>query len=272
MALVYQAGVDFAIAGTMTFTITDDSGGPFTVTISSGTYAPTTMASVSLASGFTSLPTAIAAAMTATASTQTYTGGFAYATTGPRYTFSVNTGTFEITFPATAAGTFARLVMGFTASTAQAASLTSNQRPYYTIAALQGPSAAYNAVSVAGRSDYTGEYEPDGIAAMSTADSGASYMITRTTVTQYAEWTQRMEAKRAVYSYEAASTIPWTYEHFFAHVRNGNMPFMITDELANEVSVWRLRAEGASFKPSREVADYDDLWSVPFRAILQGRI
>ena len=272
MAHVYVAGVDFGIIGEHTFTITDDSGGPFTVTLSSGTYAPITMASVSLASGYTSLATAIAAAMTATASTHTYTGAFAYSSTGPRYTFTIDSGSFTLTIPATAAGTRARLLMGFTATTGSAASHTSDQRPYYTLAALQGATAAYNTVNVAGRSDYTGEYEPDGIAVMSTADNGATYMVSRTTVQQYAEWTQRMEAKRSVYSHEAAATIPWTYEHFFAHCRNGNMPFMTVDELASESIVWRLRADGASFHPAREVADHDDLWSVPFRAILQGRI
>ena len=272
MALVYEAGWDHSIIGNVTMSVTDNSGGPFAIDITTGTYAHTTMASVSLTSGFTDFASALTTAINASGTARTYSVSYSYTGTGPRYVISVNAGTTVLTFAATAAGIRMRSILGFSATTAAAASHTSNQRPRYAIAALQGADAAYNVVNVAGFSEYSDAYEGDGIAAYSEADSGASYMVSRTTAPLYADWSQVMEAKRSVYAYAAASTIPWTYQDLFAHCRDGNMPFMVKDDLANLVHVWRLRGDGVAWHPTREVADLDTLWRVPFRCVLQGRV
>lgn len=271
MAVVYHPGWDHSIIGIATFTLTD-SGGPWTVSFPAGKYCHRNISTLAPTSDFALFSTALTTAMNLSGTSATYTAAYAYAATGPRYTIEVNPGTTTITFPATTAGTLAKNILGFTGTTGPAASHTSNARPFFSLAVQQGAADAYNVINTGARSNAVPNQEPDGIAAMSQADSGATYLITRTTVRKEAIWAQRFEEKRAVYADDAVATLPWTWEHFFQHCRSGNMPFALRDDQAGTETVWRLHGSSVSLRPSFEVSDFDAGYRIPVRAILQGRL
>lgn len=270
MALLYIPGFDFGIIGTASCTLTDTSGGPYAISFTSGTYAHSSMESITGTGTYTSFATAFKAALDGTASPRVYT--VSVSTTTLKYTITNDdSSSFTLTFAATTAATLLRRILGLSATTA-GTSIVSDQRPYYVIAAMQG-ATAFGSVNTGGRSVYSDDYEPDGIASMAVADSGATYLISRTAAPVYAEWVQAMETYENVHAHKATSTVPWTYDHFFAHVRNGNMPFAVSDTTMSPSTfeVYRLRADGAAFHPTREVADVNTLWRIPFRAVLVGR-
>lgn len=180
------------------------------------------------------------------------------------YTISRST-TFTLTF-STAADLRLRDALGFTADRTSSFvggvwTLTSDVVPAYVLDS-----------TIAGRTNVTGPYEPDDIAEETVSDGGDAYVITRKTSELLIEWQQSMEPRSkvmtwAAYAANSDKNIPWSYQQMFRHLR-GTYPFYLQDGLAGESKgvLYQLTARGASFRPRRVTADYDDQWIIPFEA------
>lgn len=271
----YYSGWDFERYGTsaMTVTVTSPGAHADAVTYLAGTYAHINLQSVMGLNSYQSIAASIQTYLNGLGGTRpTYTVSFS--TTTMRYTFSVSAGTVQLTFSG-ASGTLMRKILGFSATTSAAASVTSDVRPYFAIsAASPGPSA------------YSDEYEiSDGIED-SEADDGTPYAIARYSLPTYVDWEQRLEEKTApatdvsggvatpgagVFIYSASTLQPWTWQHMIEHVR-GAEPFVLYNTTGPVGIVCKMRKDTAAFKPSRAMSDYDTLWNIPFKTRLLGRL
>lgn len=249
MALRYVAGFDLARLN-LTLTLTENVGSPATVTMSSGTYAHETMASYSAVSGYTAFSAALKTALDAASpNTRTYT--VTYSTSTGKYTIGVSAGTFSLTFSThSTAGTNFRNMLGFSGDTSLGSSDTSDYKCYYVIHSGSG-----------GKTEASDDYEPEGYVTGAVSDSGISYGTASTLAPTHNDWQQVAETKAATFSRSAATATPWTYEHFFKHVR-ADLPFLVVDDAGTAAHF--LRAEAAHWKPVRMFADYDGAWTIPF--------
>jgi len=125
---------------------------------------------------------------------------------------------------------------------------------------------------IAGRTNVLGPFEPDDIADEAVSDGGDAFVITRKTWEQIMSWQQSMEPRTNVYQWAANAAnagldVPYSWQQWFYHTR-GAHPFWCNDSLAGETSgvLYQLTAKGASFRPQRVTADFDDYWIVPFEA------
>lgn len=269
MALHYHWGWDITLVGSMSVRVVD-SGGAFTVTLSSGTYCHTDISSVE--SGYTDFATALQTAIDA-AATDTFTVSFS---TSNGYTIandSNNTTTLDFTTPG-AAGTLMRQALGFSGNQTGTDDYSSNVRPHYwIIPAIQG------------RSNMSDEYEPDGVTMESSDDSGGTVQLSRDTSEVWSDWTQAAEIEDPPAAWEDAGTMPykrqedagtsaddvsWSYQRAWEHHRLGDHPFLCID--GSEQAVHRLRADGSAFHPVRFASGDYGLWSIPFRTRLLGRL
>lgn len=257
MGLLYAAG--FQVGGTNTMTCTVDGSA---ATIAAGYYMPgdyytggiwpTPLAASYTGQAYSAFTTEVGAALTAAAGTYSCTHDPA---TG-LYTISSG-GNFTLSF-STAADLRLRAALGFSGNKSGASSYTSDYVPIYQIVSTIG-----------GRSNVLGPYEPDDIAEEGVSDGGVDYVITRKTDEQLMSWAQMMEPRSAVYPWakDAAGESGWTWRDWFAHTR-GTHPFACGEVLSGEDygAVYRLTARGASYRPQRVTADFDDYWSIPFEA------
>lgn len=257
MGLLYASGFQVNTALNMTCTVD-----ALPATITSGYYMPgdyatadvwpTPVAASWTGTAYTSFATEVAAALTAAAGTYTCT----YSTVTGKYTVA-SAGTFTLDF-ATAADLRLRAALGFTGNKSGAASYTSDVAPAYSMVS-----------TIEGRTNVLGPYEPDDIAEESVSDGGVDHVITRKTGERLMSWVQQMEPRTAVdpWALDPAGTggVGWTWKEWFAHTR-GTHPFVCNEPLLGESggAFYRLSAKGASFKPQRYTADFDDYWTVPF--------
>lgn len=267
MGLLYVCG----------FRVTSSSPGSMTLstlgtgaTISAGYYLAGNLGTSTFSStpsvaysgqAYTPFATAIKTAFdAATGTTFTVT----WSSTTGLYTITRAT-TFTLTF-STAADLRLRDALGFTANRTSSFvggvwTLTSDVVPAYVLDS-----------TIAGRTNVTGPYEPDDIAEETVSDGGDAYVITRKTSELLIEWQQSMEPRSKVMTWAAYVTnsnqnIPWSYQQMFRHLR-GTYPFFVDDDLTGEANgvLYQLTARGASFRPRRVTADYDDQWIIPFEA------
>lgn len=243
MALYYASGVDTADVGTFAVVVGGVASG--TATVTAGTYCHISINSV--ASGYTALAAAVQTAL------QVVSGGFSCSFSTSTYAYTIShASSFTLTFSGDA-GTNLRRALGFSGNVASTTSATSDVRPYY----LMVP-------AIAGRTEFSDVYEPDDLAEEAVSDGGDAFIIAKDTTELWCDWVQQMESKAATLSRSAASSAPWTWEHFFKHCR-GKEPFLVVDGSAS--NVYQLRADGAGFNSrvrSRVVSDFDDLWSLRF--------
>lgn len=275
MALRYEWAWRIQSIGTVAIKVTDD-GGTSTVSLTSGTYAHTSISSV--VPGYTAFSAALKAALDADSTLSgTYTVTW-NGTTG--YTISV-TGSSSLTlsFATTTAahGTRMQRILGFSADQSGATSYSSDVRPYFMIIP-----------AIQGRSELSDEYEPPDIAMEDVADDGTAELTSRYEGDDesdddgevWLDWTQNAETETGpsvfsgegtfVFKRQATSAVPWTYQHAFKHMRRGHHPFLVLD--GSEKAVCQIRADGASFTPRRFAGTDQPFWTIPFRTRLLGRI
>jgi hypothetical protein len=253
MAKIY-AGWNFSSLGTGTLEWTDSSG-TFSVSFTTSTYAHVDLQSVMGTGLYDDFATALQTAMDASASARTFT--VTYSTSSMAYTIAPNSGTIVLT---TNTNTVMRNILGYNSLPTGAAASTSSQiRPYYVI----DP-------NIDGQSSVTDDYEPSGFSFDGETDNGYSYGISRETAPTYYDWVQMMEPKEVVFTRAATSSVPWTYQHLFAHARNFE-PIYYENTANLDTAVHLLRAEGAHWAPQRVTADYDGQWNIPFRTRVVGR-
>lgn len=262
--LLYCAGFQVTSSASMTATVAGSAA-----TIASGYYMPAMQTSLVYptpgvayaGAAYTNFTTAVKTAFDAATST-TFTVTFD--TTTGLYTISRAT-TFTLSF-STAADLRLRAALGFTGNKSGANTYTSDVVPAYVCRS-----------EILGRSNVMGQVEPDDIAEEVVSDGGEAFVITRKTGEFIMTWQQTMEPRSAVYEWAAYkansnSSIPWSWQQWFTHTR-GTHPFWVNDTLEGEANgaVYRMTASGASFRPQRVTADYDDQWVVPFEARWLGR-
>lgn len=259
MTLIAYSGWDFARIGS--FSIAYTQGAPFTATVTTGSYNHIDLQSVMGSGSYDDFATQLKTAMdTAGGGTWTVT----WSTTTLTYTIS-NASAFTID---AGTNTVAKNVLGFNSlPTASATSRQSQIRPYYVLAAQQGALAYTTFSTVPLKSRVTDDYEVAGVTSTRIADDGTAYSLSRSTGHKQHDFSVRMEAKDIVYTREALTSFPFTWQRLFEHAR-GTEPITVVE---SETTVHKLLGDGASFAPEREMAEYDELWAIPFRTLMVGR-
>lgn len=135
---------------------------------------------------------------------------------------------------------------------------TTAVRPYYLISGQLGASG-----------EDTDDYEPDGVVVVAESDEGDTYSTAPTAMAVMRDFTIPFETQAATFTRFAAAAVPWTWQHFFQHSR-GKEPFIVSDDI--EQTVYKLRAEGARFKPIRVIPDFSDHWHVRMQCYVLGRL
>jgi hypothetical protein len=245
--LLYMSG--FQVGGTNTMTATVAGS---VATITAGTYIHDDYDAGTLlpSGGYTDFPTAVKTAFDA-ATSDTFTVSFDDAT--GLYTVSRATN-FTLAF-STAADVRLRDALGFSGNKSGANTYTSDGIPKYIISA-----------AIRARSQVSNVYEPDGIVEEAVSDGGDAYGTTLRTGELLSDWTQAYESKAATFSRDADQIGSWCWQAFFAHHR-GTHPFIIHGDNNDDSShpLYKLRADGAAFVPSRVTSDDDTYWNIPFR-------
>jgi hypothetical protein len=167
-------------------------------------------------------------------------------------------GAVALTF-STAADLRLRAALGFASDQGAATSFQATVVPHY---------AMFSVIS--GRTDVQGAVEEDDMAEESVSDGGVDYVITRKTRADLISWKQAMEPRSSVYPFArrtSSTPLAWTWQEWFRHCR-GTHPFLVVDALEGEPAgaYYRYTAKGASHRPQRVAADYDDYWLIPHEA------
>lgn len=157
------------------------------------------------------------------------------------------------------AGTTMRRILGFSGDSSSAHGHLSDVTPYYTIEAAM-PS----------KSNVKREYHQGGMVNQRVSNSGAHYGIGPQAFAKYYDFELWYESAAAVFSADATSAVPWTYEHFWEHVQ-ASEPFVCVDSVASQNTVHYLTAQGADFDLARHQQDWDK-WKIAFRTIYEGTL
>lgn len=256
MTLRIEAGWNFSVLGTTSISVAESGGGTATASFSSGKYAHTDIKSLMGGTDYDDFAGALQSALNTSSSTpRTYT--VTWNATTMAYSISTSTGTVALTFTGTP-GTNMRRILGFSGNVAATALATSDVRPYYVISAAVGAA-----------SKTAGDYEADGFAEDAYTEGGLHFGIAAGTFPVFNDFQIPLETKAATKSIAATAAVPWTYQHFFQHVRNVE-PFLVADGTLN--TVHRLRADSARFAPIQESADFDDYWNLDLKTVVVGRL
>lgn len=254
MTLRICAGWDLGRIGGFSLQFTD-TGGSDTIAISTGTYAHESMANVLGSGNYAEFATALQTALNASG---TLNGTFAVTWSSVTYQYTIaSTVAFTTADPT---GTIAGQILGLTGAVASTTSKTSDVRPYYVIDAAMGC-----------KSRASDDYEPPGVAEGDWTIGGSHYSVSVAAAVTFHDFTLTYESKAATFKRAATAAVPWTYQHLWEHCR-GSQPLMVTDDVDTAGAVHYLRADGASWKPERAVADWDDAWHLTFNTILKGRV
>lgn len=255
MAWTLYSGWDFAKIST-SFQLAFTDSAARLVTFTSGTYCHRDLQTVTGSGAYDDFATALQTAMNAASSGYTVT----FSTSTFFYTISkASAFTIDATNGSGSTSVTAKNVLGFNSlPTGSATSQVSQIRPYYVISGALGAA-----------SDQSGDYEPDGIAAAGEATDGSHYGISRDEAPVFSDYTINFEPDTATFSRKAAASVPWTWQHFFAHNRS-DQPFLASDGTDNTVHT--LRADGASFRPIRVSPDWDSYFHIPIKTYVDGRL
>jgi hypothetical protein len=255
MAILVAAGWDFARIGAFSVQVTD-AGGSNTIAFALGTYSHVDISTV--VTDYASFPVALQTALNA-ATNLTNTYAITYNAVTNRYSFSATGGAWSFA----SANAVAQRVLGL-----DVAAGNSTAGPFfYTYAPVNQP--YYGILGEMGAaSNKTDDYEPNAITEGAVADDGTPYAVSVTTAPVYCDFVLPLEPKAKTHERAATATVPWTFQHFFRHVR-GSEPFAVVDDI--ETTVHKLRADATHFRPQQVTVDYDDHWNVPFQTHVLGR-
>lgn len=257
MALLLETGWSVDEDGQYDVTITESAGGvATTVSIASGLYCHTDIQAI--VAGYDDFAGDLKAALEA-ASPNALTYTVTWSTSAQTYTISVSSGTVSLTFSGNN-GLRMRRVLGFSGNQSTAASHTSDIGCFYAITCTED-----------GPSDVSDEYEDSDVCAEAEADDGSHDGIAWQQVAIYDDYTIKFEPLAIVFKRHASSSLPWTHQHFFEHVRNVH-PFLTRNTIASENTVRYIRADQARFRPSRVVSDWDELWDIDHGTRVKGRL
>lgn len=262
MTIQVYAPWDFARITTGTLVLND--AGPETdtaVSFTSGVYTHYVFYYGETATLFeNALATALNAATGVGAGTYTV----AFNSTTLKYTISNDTANFSMTFTG-AAGTVMQRILGFSGNKTGAATYTSDDQVYYAIQGTLGHKAAIGNDPI--------EYEADDIGEVGEADDGTSVGISRETAPTYMDFAIPWEVVEVTHASHATTETPWTWQHFFPHVR-GHHAFLVVDSNVPEQTYHKLRKESIAWKPIASSGDPNDAdrFNINLRTYLRGRV
>lgn len=248
MTAVVYAPFDFSEIGACAFTVTD-SGGAKGVSLTTGDNAHINVSSV--ISTINNFPTRLQTAINGAPLAGTFTVTFNAAT--QKYTIS-STATFSLTF---SIPSVASRVLGFTGNKSGANTYTSDVAVWYAIGIRSGGITDAN------------EYEIEGHAEDAYTEGGDHYGVHTAVPPVFFDFVAEFELKESVRERWANTGVaPWTWEHFWKHVRN-TRPWVLQ---TTETVVLRMRAEAMNFRPLRAMRNLDTRWNLAFKAVVRGRV
>lgn len=273
----YHMGMDPARLGAFTATI--DGVGP--ITLASSRYWHLNLTSItdpdSIGGG--ALATAVQASFGGGAHSVTcvydaVNGKYTLAGSG-NFTISLNTALSNAMGAPTSTG-----VIG--GPTSGASSYFSSFRPYYLVRPL-----------ISGLSQYTDDYQPEGLVHGAVASDGTYYIMGPASLPTQNDWMQVFESStplnaggtylggsgHSVYplphnGVAAVATMPWSWWDFWQIAREGECfawCSQTSPPTLPTATMYRMRAEGANFRPVRAAGPDFDLWSLAFKAMVIGR-
>lgn len=265
MSVHIEVELDFAILGSMSFTLTETGGGDATGSISvSSADGPRFLRSdlsayyleidPSAGSGhYADLLTSLKGKLDAVGNA-TYT--VAFNTTTQRVTISA-TGGSVTAFSLTSFNTVAQQVLGYTANKTGALTHAADRAPYYWISTTQG-----------GLTGYEWDQEEDAdIAIDHIAHDGNAYGMSKPGAPILFQATIPMEPKEMVQEHFAESTTPYTWQRFFRDARNTRAyALRFNDDNVNHTFILRNRSDGALFKPRLSRKDWWDFSDIKLDA------
>lgn len=267
MAYTIQATWDTSSTG-LTCVLDEQGTANTSVTVSVTNLCHTAIPSSNTGVAYSKFATVFASALdSASPSGWTYTVDLTTTGSQAYYTVASTGNSFKLTFSGSGdPGTHMQNVLGYDGDIGSYGS--SHQGfwiPYYLILPVHG-----------GPSRSSGDYEPEDIAEDEEADDGTPTAIIRTQVPTYHDWFQLLEPIASVYKRKTSSSlgqgkaVAWTYQHFWEHVR-ADRPFLTVDfGGSGETTVHTMRAKAASFRPERNVDNYDEYWDLEFRTRIRG--
>jgi len=113
------------------------------------------------------------------------------------------------------------------------------------------------------------DYEGGVVSEGAEADDGSQYSVSVTSPVVYSDFDFTAETQAATFTRSATAAVPWTWRHFFEHVR-ASEPFLVADGTDNTVHL--LRPDAAGFRPTRTVANWNDRWDISLATIVEGRL
>lgn len=274
MALYYEWSWDVAAVGPIAMVVTD-SGGPFEVRFTSGLFCHDAIANTVDIDGNTvsrySNAQKFATALQTQLNVSTGSADFYSVTWNPvtGYTILFSDTSFSIAFDSGftsgSAEEGARMaqILGFSGNVSGADQYSSDRRPIYLIIP-----------TIQGRSNMSDEHEPEGLTLEAVADDGTAYQLSKSSTEVWSDWEQQAETDQVPSSFGDVGTpvfirtaqgtaVPWSYQHAWRHMRVADHPFLVRD--GSSATLHQIRAEGASFRPTRFASPDYSLWTIGFR-------
>lgn len=249
MSLYIEAGYDLEDLGGFQVDVVESgpAGSSYSISFAAGKHFLRTSAAAasgyyaSKVTDFTSLLARLEAELNGATGNGTYTVSFD--TSSQRVSIVHDGGGGDITAVAFTPATNGGLI-GLTGTVSGGLSHELQRTPDYWISGAIGYWA-----------ENTDEYEDDEDVALDLiAFDGTPSGMERDGVPVHLDQVVPLEPRAMVYSRHAAASAPWTWQHLFRHCRN-TKPLAIDD--GAETTFYRLRAEGAAFKPRAITRDYE---------------
>lgn len=254
MAGVLYTGFDIARTGSMGVSL-QDTGGPYSISLTSGTHAHIDLSGISATSGYTTFASALKTAFDA-ASSETYT--FTWSSTTRKYTIA-GTSTFSLTFTGDA-GTRLKAALGFTGNKSGSTSYTSDVAAYYAVPLARSQ-----------MSGYSRPFEREGYVKRSTSVNGTDYSVNAITIPSDVRFRLLYQPLADTFEADIVASSPWSMEHAIKHARCHQPIACVYD--SDPSVVIKLSADFAAFSERlrslafAQSSDYHGLWHVT----LEGR-
>ena len=271
---IMEIGEEPLGVGDTFYVVADEDGVHYGSTEAGGTsvntdsaYCHTDLSTVVRGGEYSDFVTAILAALNAGSP-----NGFTYTASwngASGYTLDAGASNFQIGFSTltdTAAGTRMRQILGFSGDVGYGASdKTSDRVPYYTLLSEHG-----------GVTEPSDDQYAAGRSKGAVSMSGQHYAIASTGVVKTYDFKFPYESYEKTFSHQGNGTAPdgstpvvWKYEDFIDHAK-AIEPFVLVT--SSESVVMTLRPEGDALLPEREVPNFNEFWTWPFRAYVDGRL
>lgn len=161
--------------------------------------------------------------------------------------------------------------LGFTANLSGSTAYTATNTPWY-----------YMQAEIAGRTEFSDVYEPDGdvVVSESVSVTGYSRAVSDENAELMVDWLQNMESYAATFTRGRAASLSendwevaaFTWQALLTYLRGERLLFVYNSFLGPAWTVHKMRASAATFRPERVIEDDNTYWGVPFKTREVGTI